>query len=96
VNILLKVIRVNGEVEEQTVKGDSLERAEVSNKIHELIGADCCDLVNLHDGTFMYLDDNGYAKGLPVNVEATKLYHSVCKAGTTHQILGDVVIVEGD
>lgn len=29
----------------------------------------------------------------PVNVEATKLYHAVCVPGTTHQIVGDVAIV---
>jgi len=29
----------------------------------------------------------------PVNVEATALYHGVCKPGTTHQIVGDVAIV---
>lgn len=28
----------------------------------------------------------------PVNVEATKLYHAVCVPGTTHQIVGDVII----
>lgn len=29
----------------------------------------------------------------PVNVEATKLYHANCKPGTTHQIVGDVLVV---
>jgi hypothetical protein len=29
----------------------------------------------------------------PVNARATRLYHSVCVPGTTHQIVGDVVIV---
>jgi len=29
----------------------------------------------------------------PINDEATKLYHSVSRPGTTHQIAGDVVIV---
>lgn len=29
----------------------------------------------------------------PANVEATKLYHAVCNPGTTHQIVGDVAIV---
>lgn len=29
----------------------------------------------------------------PVNPEATKLYHGVCRPGTTHQIVGDVAIV---
>lgn len=33
----------------------------------------------------------------PVNQEATKLYHGICKPGTTHQIVGDVAIVrDGD
>jgi hypothetical protein len=29
----------------------------------------------------------------PVNAEATRLYHLNCLPGTTHQIVGDVVIV---
>lgn len=29
----------------------------------------------------------------PVNAEATKLYHRICKPGTTHQIVGDVALV---
>lgn len=29
----------------------------------------------------------------PVNAEATRLYREVCVPGTTHQIVGDVVIV---
>lgn len=30
---------------------------------------------------------------LPVNREATRLYHLNCRPGTTHQIVGDVVVV---
>jgi hypothetical protein len=30
----------------------------------------------------------------PVNEKATKLYHRVCKPGTTHQIVGDVAIAK--
>jgi hypothetical protein len=29
----------------------------------------------------------------PVNQKATELYHAVCKPGTTHQIVGDVIII---
>jgi hypothetical protein len=29
----------------------------------------------------------------PINPEATKLYHQVCKPNTTHQIVGDVAIL---
>lgn len=28
----------------------------------------------------------------PVNEAATRLYHGICKPGTTHQIVGDVAI----
>ena len=62
-----------------------------------------------HPMHVMLVDDNGYetetkatARGIelvpvralrPVNVEATRLYHLNCLPGTTHQIVGDVVIV---
>jgi hypothetical protein len=49
--------------------------------------------VRLRDGMVMLCDDNAYAKGLPVNAEATRLYHSVCRPGTTHQIRGPAVVV---
>jgi hypothetical protein len=29
----------------------------------------------------------------PVNVEATRLYHANCRPGTTHQIVGDVLVM---
>lgn len=29
----------------------------------------------------------------PVNAKATAIYHGLCRAGTTHQIVGDVAIV---
>lgn len=32
----------------------------------------------------------------PVNPDATKLYHGICKPGTTHQIVGDVAIVRDE
>jgi len=32
----------------------------------------------------------------PFNPEATKLYHGICKPGTTHQIVGDVAIVRDE
>ncbi len=60
----------------------------------------------------MCVDDNGYqtevvegenvielkcVKALkPLNAEATRLYHANCRPGTTHQIVGDVVIVPDD
>ena len=65
--------------------------------LRTLIKADTLDTVNLrHLGEpaqVMLLDDEGYAKGLPVNAEATQLYLANCRPGTTHQIRGDVVVV---
>jgi len=65
--------------------------------------------VNLRDGRVMLVDDNGYETEAvprdfgvelvckrarkPLNQAATRLYHSVCRPGTTHQIVGDVAIV---
>jgi hypothetical protein len=68
--------------------------------IRVLIGADTLDTVNLrHLGYPMHVmlvDDLGHKKGLPVNVEATKLYHANCYPGTKHQIRGDAVVVLDD
>lgn len=56
-----------------------------------------CDVVQLrHLGppaVVMLVDDLGHPKKLPVNVEATRLYHANCIPGTTHTIRGDVVIL---
>src|SRR5438128_4442234 len=32
--------------------------------------------------------------GKEINPEATRLYRSVCRSGTTHQIVGDVILAE--
>lgn len=65
--------------------------------IKRLINAGSLDTVNLrHMGQpahVMVVDDLGHDRGLPVNDEATRLYHANCKPGTTHQIRGDVVVV---
>ena len=66
-------------------------------KCEQLIHADTLDTVNLrHMGEprhVMLLDDLGHKQGLPVNTEATALYHANCRPGTTHQIRGDVIVV---
>lgn len=67
------------------------------SEIRELIGADTLDSVRLPNGRTMLVDDTGHPKALPYNAEATSLYHSICRPGTTHRILGDVAVVrEGD
>jgi hypothetical protein len=81
-----KIIRADG-TEEQ------LERAVSVSAIREIIKADALDSFGLRDRLHVcFVDDAGYEKDLPSNAAATKLYHAVCRPGTTHQILGDVVI----
>lgn len=80
-----QLIKVNGDIvvipEKLTIKA-----------IEKLIGADCLDSFNLRDGTCVFVDDSGYDKNLPVNQKATELYLSICRPGTTHQILGNAVL----
>lgn len=83
----IQVIRVNGAVEDRRISTRN-----PFAEINKLIGCDVTDTVNLRDGRIMLVDDQGHQKQLPVNPEATKLYHGVCRPGTTHQIVGDVVI----
>lgn len=74
-----------------------LDRRQSMADIKRLINASTLDTVNLRHmgvpGHVMVLDDLGHDRGLPVNAEATRLYHANCKPGTTHQIRGDVVVV---
>jgi hypothetical protein len=91
--VIRRLIRANGTTQELT-------GPHAMSDLHLLLGADALDTVVLrHLGEprqVMLLDDLGHNKGLPVNVEATKLYHANCRPGTTHQILGDVVVVPDD
>ncbi len=85
-----QVIRYTGEMID-------LLTPETTQVLRKRINAETLDTVALrHMGNplhVMLIDDSGYEKGLPVNGEATRLYHLNCKPGTTHQILGDVVII---
>ena len=84
----IEIIRVSGVVENHEVPNSSAIRA-----ICKLIGADCLDTVNLRNGKVMMVDDTGLVDGKPRNHSATKLYHGVCKPGTTSPICGDVAVV---
>lgn len=84
----VEVIRTNGTRERHVV-----ERRTALKQIYVLIGCDTIDTVNLRDGRVMLVDDVGMIDGKPVNPEATKLYHGVCRPGTTNPICGDVAIV---
>lgn len=83
----VEVIRTTGAKESHEITGRAFD------SIYKLIGASCCDSVNLRNGMVMLVDDTGLIDGKPLNPEATKLYHSVCVRGTTHPICGDVAIV---
>ncbi len=80
-----KIFRADGAQEE-------LSGPQSIGRISDLIGADTLDTVNMRDRYVMLVDDAGIAKNLPINAEATRRYHAVCRPGTTHQIRGDVVI----
>lgn len=65
-------------------------------EIEKLIGASLLDTVSrVHDGQHVLLvDDQGHAKGLPVNPAATTLYHARCRPNSNPPpIVGDAVIV---
>ena len=102
----VEVLRVNGTSEEHEVDvGDFFQWC----ALDEAIDAAVTDSINLRDGRVMIVDDLGYETEQivhethienramearkPVNRAATLLYWSVCKPGTTHQIVGDVAIV---
>lgn len=101
------IIRVSGEEETHDVA-----RERVWPEITALLGAPMLDTVNLRDGRVMLVDDGGYettsevrenvthlvpTKPLkPVNAKATAMYHAICHPGTTHQIVGDVAIVNDE
>lgn len=80
-----EIIRTNGTRE-------PLESTRDTRAIAKAIGADVLDTVNLRNGFTMWVNDNGMGLDLPVNRDATTLYSSVCRPGTTHQIRGDVAI----
>ena len=91
-----KVIRCNGAIEQHKILAKTPHTRMVVAK--QLIGAQAIDTVVLtrKEGMadeVMLVDDQGHWKKLPENEEATRLYHGVCRPGTTHQIRGDVVIV---
>ncbi|HEY1283020.1 MAG TPA: hypothetical protein VGE96_00945 [Steroidobacteraceae bacterium] len=80
------IIRTDGREERVQARFDEIEN---------LIGARGMDSVNLRDGRVMLVDDMGHViEPTPrINAKATKLYWSVCRPGTTHQIVGDVAII---
>lgn len=85
--ITVEIIRISGKRETKQIPKDV-----VWKEIDAIIGAQFLDHVNLRDGRMMWVDDLGHDKQLPTNAIATELYWSVCRPGTLHRIVGDVVI----
>lgn len=84
----VEIIRSDG-----TREHHELSKHNLLNSVHQLIGAECCDSVNLRNGKVMMVDDTGMIDGKPINDEATKIYHEKCGGMTPNSIHGDVAIV---
>jgi hypothetical protein len=71
-----------------------LDRKHSFKELYPLVGHDLFEPINLRDGHYMLVDESAYLrKEQPKpNFEATRLYHGICHPGTTHLILGTVVI----
>jgi hypothetical protein len=61
------VLRADGRVEH-------LPKAPTVREARALIGAEAVDGFSLRDGRYVFIDDAGHPKGLPLNAQATELY----------------------
>lgn len=80
------------------VEGDleGIDHPLTIDQIAKRLGAESLDTVSLRDphGRVMLVDDNGHAKGLPINAIATSYYHAVCRVGSNPPpIRGPVIVV---
>lgn len=100
----VEIIRVDGTREQHEIpKGDAIGAI---RRLIGAAGCDTVNLRNgsvmiVDDGGYeTEMVDHGNGRfelkptraRKPVNPAATKLYHSICRPGTTHQIVGDVAI----
>ena len=106
----VEILRTNGTKEDHEVGKhillDWIHRmigAETTDSFRLKDGTDRVCIVDDHGYETEGIESNGtiylnQVKALkPVNEEATRLYHRICKPGTTHQIVGDVAIAhDGD
>lgn len=65
------VIKPSGEIIEAEPKNGKDFQLE---EMYELVGCDTIDMVELADGRWMVVDDDGRLKKLPVNQKASELY----------------------
>lgn len=83
----IQIIRTNGTIE--TIKSN---KNNVFKDIEKAINADVLDSFKIRNNRRVWVNDMGHPLGLPLNREATKLYHEICIPGTTNVIVGDVAI----
>ena len=69
-----------------------LDRPATFEDITKVLGGALPNFIHLRDGRMLMCDDNGRARGLPHNVQATALYHSICRPGTTSPVVGDCLL----
>ena len=79
--------------------GGAYERYELPFEVlfewcRRTLGAETLDMITLHDGRVMLVDDAAYEKGLPPNAAATALYAALCRSDSAPVIAGDVVLVQ--
>lgn len=72
----------------------TLDSADVSTQLADLIGCDLFDVVHLEDGIDVYVDDEGLLVARPVlNLALTVLAHAL---GTPAVLFGTGVVLGGD
>ncbi len=86
---LVEVLRADGACERYELPFESL-----FDWCRRTLDAETLDLVSLHDGRGMLVDDAAYEKGLPPNAAATALYAALCRSDSAPVIAGDVVLVQ--
>jgi hypothetical protein len=85
----VQLIRVNGEQVNINVTSFTEARAIVSN-MHESATA---EFINLHNGSFFLIDEEGKLKNYLTNYEATEMAHEAEAIYPTDFVVGDVILI---
>ena len=87
---MAQIIKTSGEVVEVSPQnGTDFQLEEVKAVVCGWVEA-----INLRDGRLMLCDEEGKLKNKPVNIEATKIFHSALR--TSDFIVGDVLVCKED
>ena len=85
----VQLIRVNGEQVNINVTSFVEARAIVCN-MQESATA---EFINLHNGSFLLIDEEGKLKNFQVNPEATEMAHEAEAIYPTDFVVGDVILI---